>query len=171
MNIICVTGHRPKRLFGTYNLADPRWLALKDKFKEWLIQLECKEAISGMALGTDFVFALAVIELKNSGHDIKLHCAIPCPNQDDPWSPRDKELYQEILKYADEISYVTNEPYTPECLPKRNEFMVDRCDGIIAVWDGSNSGTAITYAPYVANNSSWASTAANAQRADECRTR
>ena len=29
-----------------------------------------------MVLGVDTVFALAVLELKNEGRDIKLHCAI-----------------------------------------------------------------------------------------------
>ena len=76
---ICVTGHRPDKLYG-YNITTPKYIKLKDKFKELLIKNNCTEAITGMALGADMVFAVAVLELKNQGYDIKLHCAIPCRN-------------------------------------------------------------------------------------------
>lgn len=74
---ICVTGHRPNKLYG-YNLSDPRWQRLKEQFKSILKENNCEEAITGMALGVDTVFAFAVLELKNEGYDIRLHCAIPC---------------------------------------------------------------------------------------------
>ncbi len=78
--IICVTGHRPDKLYG-YDLTDPRWQDLKNIFKEKLIEMKCTNAISGMALGVDTIFALAVLELKKEGHPIQLHCALPCPEQ------------------------------------------------------------------------------------------
>ena len=61
--IICVTGHRPDKLYG-YDLTDSRWQNLKNIFKEKLIEMKCTNAISGMALGVDTIFALAVLELK-----------------------------------------------------------------------------------------------------------
>ena len=64
--IICVTGHRPDKLYG-YDLTDPRWQDLKNIFKEKLIEMKCTNAISGMALGVDTIFALAVLELKKKG--------------------------------------------------------------------------------------------------------
>lgn len=33
--IICVTGHRPNKLYG-YNLSDPRWQRLKNQLKSIL---------------------------------------------------------------------------------------------------------------------------------------
>ena len=77
---ICVTGHRPKLLY-CYDLNNEKWQALKEKFKLLLQEEKCTEAITGMALGTDQIFALAVLELKESGKDIKLTCAIPCKAQ------------------------------------------------------------------------------------------
>ena len=68
---ICVTGHRPNKLYG-YNLSDPRWQKLKEQFKQILKENNCDEAITGMALGVDTVFALAALELKDEGYDIKL---------------------------------------------------------------------------------------------------
>ena len=76
---MCVTGHRPNKLYG-YDLTDDRWIALKEDFKQILIENKCDEAITGMALGVDTMFAYAVLELKESGYDIKLHCAVPCRN-------------------------------------------------------------------------------------------
>lgn len=57
---ICVTGHRPSKMFG-YNIYSSLWIALKERFKELLIANNCHEGITGMALGTDMVFALAVL--------------------------------------------------------------------------------------------------------------
>ena len=34
--------------------------------------------------------------------------------------------------------------YTPDCLRKRNRYMVDRADIVLAVWNGSPSGTGQT---------------------------
>ena len=55
---ICVTGHRPNKLYG-YNLSDHRWEKLKERFKQILKENNCDEAITGMALGVDTVFAIA----------------------------------------------------------------------------------------------------------------
>lgn len=36
---------------------------------------------------------------------------------------------------------VSDEEYKPWLMQKRNEFMVDRVDTVLAVWDGSDGGT------------------------------
>lgn len=137
---ICVTGHGPSKMFG-YDLNDTRWLALKEQFKQFLVQNECTEAISGMALGTDTVFALAVLELKAVGYEIKLHCAIPFRGQSSRWPIESYLLYNEILEKADKVTLVSEEDYKPRLLQKRNKFMVDHADKVLAVWNGSTSGT------------------------------
>lgn len=136
---ICVTGHRPDKLYG-YNLNDSRYKKLFKKFKDLLIE-DCTEAITGMALGADTLFALAVIKLKQEGYDIKLHCAIPCRNHSKNWNNSDQTLYNYILKNADEVKLVSDEDYRPYLMQKRNEYMVDHADKVIAVWDGSKGGT------------------------------
>ena len=81
---IAVTGHRPQKLWG-YNIYNKQWTELKEQFKKLLIENNCDEAISGMALGTDTVFALAVLELKDTGYPIKLHCAVPHKDYSKIW--------------------------------------------------------------------------------------
>lgn len=138
---ICVTGHRPNKLYG-YDLKNPKWIELKNNLKSILIENQCNEAISGMALGVDTVFAIAVLELKNEGHNIELHCAIPCKNHSCKWIGESVDLYNYILSKADKVCIVTDEEYKPWLMQKRNEYMVNNSDIIIAVWDGTNSGTA-----------------------------
>lgn len=138
---ICVTGHRPNKLYG-YDLNDERWQNLKEQFKVLLKEDNCNEAITGMALGVDTVFALAVLELKSEGYDIKLHCAIPCRNHSCKWIKESIDQYYNILSKADMIKLVSSEEYKPQLMQKRNEYMVDLADKVIAVWDGSSGGTA-----------------------------
>lgn len=94
-----------------------------------------------MALGTDTVFANAVMDLKKEGKDIRLVSVLPCANQDKKWSQKDQKRYQEILQAADEVIRLSEEEYCPELMRIRNRWLVDHADMLIAVWDGSNSGT------------------------------
>lgn len=138
---ICVTGHRPNKLYG-YNIYNQEWTELKEQFKKLLIEHHCTEAITGMALGVDTVFALAVLELKEEGRDIKLHCAIPCKNYSCKWVKESVDLYNDILSKADIVKLVSDEEYKPWLMQKRNEYMVNLADLVIAVWNGSDGGTA-----------------------------
>lgn len=137
---ICVTGHRPNKMYG-YDLKDKRYLDLKEKLKLILIEEKCNEAITGMALGVDTIFALAVLELKQEGYDIKLHCAIPCKDHSNKWFSDSVKMYKDILNKADTVKLVSDEYYKPWLMQKRNEYMVDLADKVIAVWDGSKGGT------------------------------
>lgn len=136
---IGITGHRPNRMYG-YDLTDSRWETLKNQLKEFLIQNNCSIALSGMALGVDMIFAQAVIDLKEQGHDIKLHCVLPCIDQDCMWSKQGKELYKNMLDKADKVKYISKYVYRPNCMQKRNEYIVDHCDLLMAVWDEIKSG-------------------------------
>lgn len=138
---VSVTGHRPPKLYG-YDLSDPRWQTLKMDIIYHLLCCGCTEAITGMALGVDLVFALAVIDLKNTGHNIYLECAVPCLKHTSPW--KDKQvlnLYNYICSKADKVTIVTKTEYTKAVMQKRNEYMVDKADEILAVWDGTKGGT------------------------------
>lgn len=50
-------------------------------------------------------------------------------------------MYQYILGMADTAKLVSDEEYKPYLMQKRNEYIVDHSDKVIAVWDGSKSGT------------------------------
>lgn len=60
---IAITGHRPGKLYG-YSLSDPKYTILKEKLKMILKKYKATTAYTGMALGTDMIFANAVLDLK-----------------------------------------------------------------------------------------------------------
>ena len=56
---------------------------------------------------------------------------------------RKKKRYEKILKKADE-TVVISERYTPWCMAKRNEYMADRADALIAYCHKTKGGSAYT---------------------------
>ena len=140
--VCCCTGHRPKSFPFAYG-ADK--LKHKTYLKELLQKIETAISvygithfISGMALGADLDFAEVVLKLKKK-YRITFECAVPCPNQTVKWGDKDKLRYEKILKHADEVN-VLSERYTPECMLKRNRYMVDKSELVIAVFNGIQSG-------------------------------
>lgn len=144
---IAVTGHRPNKLWG-YDYNEPHYIRLMTKLREVVINSinndknEPLELISGMALGVDTLFAVLALELKQEGYNVRLVCALPFKGQEGNWIPESKKLYHEILARADEVVCVCGEGYAAYKMQRRNEYMVDRSDLLIAVWDKSNGGTA-----------------------------
>lgn len=139
--IICITGHRPDKLYG-YDISDIRYLFLKQKIKKILIDKQATEGITGMAMGADMIFALAIIDLKDEGYNIKLRCAIPCLKHTSKWfDKKTLNMYNYILSRADEKIIVSERNYDNFVMQQRNEYMVDNSDKIIAVYNGSSGGT------------------------------
>ena len=137
----CVSGFRLGKLWG-YNKKDIRYIQLGSLIQCEILNVECSAIWVGMAIGVDMIAALKVLELKDSGYDIKLKCAIPCLNQFQRWSYDDQKLWHEICTRADEVVYVSTEPFTKTCMNERNIFMVDRSVGVIGVTNGAKGGTA-----------------------------
>lgn len=81
-----------------------------------------------------------VLGLKNEyGLNISLECAIPCPNQTMKWPPSEIARYNNILEKADKIALV-NDHYFRACMLVRNDYMVDRSDTVLAIWNGAQAG-------------------------------
>ena len=99
--------------------------------------------IAGGALGFDTMAALAVLELKSSYPEIRLHLALPCENQTKGWSERAVSLYNSIIDRADEVVYTSRE-YTSGCMHIRNRYMVDNSEVCIAYKTRESGGTAYT---------------------------
>lgn len=140
------TGHRPQSLPFGFNESDERCVALKQKLRNEIIrQIEengVTHFISGMAIGVDMYAAEIVLGLK-SKYDITLECAIPCETQAEKWSEPLRDRYFEIASKCDKETLLQHH-YTPDCMHKRNQYMVDQADYIIAVWNGKPSGTGKT---------------------------
>ncbi|WP_341531391.1 SLOG family protein (plasmid) [Nostoc sp. UHCC 0302] len=139
--IIAGTGHRPEKLGGHNEEVFIRLIAL---CKVSLQKMQATEVISGMALGFDQAHEEAAIELQ-----IPLIAAVPFKGQDDKWQPQDKERYEHILFQTSSIIYVdlleeysaSSSGYSSEKMYKRNQYMVDHCDEVLALFNGAASGT------------------------------
>ena len=84
-----------------------------------------------------------LLGLKAAYPGITLTCALPCESQAEKWPEPLRDRYYAVLSKCDrEVLLQTR--YTPDCMEKRNRYMVDHADLLIAVWDGRPSGTGKT---------------------------
>ena len=96
--------------------------------------------ITGMAMGTDIWAAEIVLQKKKTNKDLHLICALPHPGFESRRSSIEKLRFNKIIKKADIVKEV-NSHYFTECYQVRNEWMVDRSNLVIAVFNGQKSGT------------------------------
>ena len=134
----CFTGHR--------NILVEKCDIIENRTKNAIISL-IKEGytnfMAGGALGFDTIAALCVIELKNIYPHIKLNLALPCKDQDKSWNLKDKTVYDNIIKNADSVYYVS-ENYTRGCMHVRNTYMVNNSNFCICYLTEASGGTAYT---------------------------
>lgn len=139
---LAFTGHRPQSLYGfDFNENNLKIIRLmKVMIERYIIKRGVTTFISGMALGVDQWAAQIVIELKKKYPNIKLVCAIPCQNHSSRWSKEQVFTYNNILKKADYVHMVSDEPYAPYLMIVRDKWMVDHAKYTFAVWNGKESG-------------------------------
>lgn len=143
----CFTGHRPKSLpFGSREDAAGciRMKALLTESAEReIVEEGVTHFISGMAMGVDIYAAETVLKLKEKYPQVTLECAIPCAAQTARWPESWQKRYFDILAVCDKETLLQT-AYTADCMIRRNRYMVDSSDVVIAVWNGTKSGTGNT---------------------------
>lgn len=141
--VCCFTGHRIQKLPWLTDKFNQITISLRSILKTTILQ-KIDEGydyfISGMALGIDMLCADIVLELKTSHPEIKLECALPCEEQTRFWQEAQRQDYLDILNKADYIT-VLSKRYNQACLHQRNQYMVQKSDCLIAIWNGTNGGT------------------------------
>ena len=142
----CFTGHRPAKLPWGSREADPRCDELKKEIAqrlEGIYEAGYRHFICGMAIGCDMYFAEAVLYLRSLHPDITLEAAIPCGTQPDKWAKSQRERYNRLIDSCDSIK-VLQIDYSPDCMQKRNRYMVDKSSLLLACYDGRPGGTMST---------------------------
>lgn len=130
----CFTGHR---ILNQALKAFIKQIVTDEATK--LINQGVRYFIAGGALGFDTLAAQTVLDLKKDYAQIKLILAILCKNQSDKWSYENKVEYEKIKNASDKVIYLS-EKYESSCMLKRNKYMVDKSDFVIAAWDGRKRG-------------------------------
>ena len=140
---IAFTGHRPQKL-GGFDPTNPKRAAVRTAIHDALQRAIDKYGktheivvISGGALGVDQDAASIANKL-----GLPFIVAVPCQGHDSKWNPSDKARYKTMLSHASQVVMVHDGPYNNTCMQDRNEWMVNHCDALVAVWDGSSGGTA-----------------------------
>jgi uncharacterized phage-like protein YoqJ len=133
---IAITGHRPDKLGGDYTLTSPLVLRIKDNLQQIIDTYKPHCLISGMALGIDSLWAKLAIQ-----NSLMLHAYIPFRGQELKWPKAAQNYYHFLLEYASITTYCSDPGYAPYKMQIRNEKMVDDCDLLIGVSDGSSGGT------------------------------
>ena len=142
----CFTGHRPAKLPWKHRETDPRCIVLKKRIVdavETAYEEGYRHFLCGMAMGCDFYFCEAVIELRRRYGDITLEAAIPCPTQADAWPATQRARYYALLEQCDHKTMVSD-AYSASCMQRRDRYMVDHASLLIAAFDGSAGGTRYT---------------------------
>lgn len=140
------TGHRPGKLPWKYEERDPRCLALKARMSD-VVEDAYHEGyrhfLCGMAMGCDFYFCECVLALRISHSDVTVEAVIPCPAQADAWPADQQERYRRLVADCDYETLVS-EKYTPDCMRRRNRYLVDHASLLISAYDGTAGGTQYT---------------------------
>lgn len=137
MKALAVTGHRPEKILRFSRddllLRDLTQFAF-DILEDRLPQL----VITGMCRGWDMAVARACATL-----DIPFIAAVPFKGQERLWSGKDQIEYRDLLDRAEQVEIVCNHSLNI-AYTIRDEWMVDRAESVLALFNGTPGGTANT---------------------------
>lgn len=131
--VIAATGHRPNKLGGYGKDTYDKLVSLAENY---IIETKPTDIISGMALGWDQAWAHAGINL-----GIRVHAAIPFKGQESKWPESSRSHFRWLFHQCAGQVVVSGGVYSPYKMQVRNEWMVDHCHRVAALWDGTSGGT------------------------------
>lgn len=129
---LAITGHRPHRL-GDFEL-------LKQELKRFFILNSPRCVIQGMAQGADLLAAQSALELGVPLYSVR------------PWNGHTGgESIWEVSQWTHVVSESYNYP-GPHVYFERNQYMVDRCARLLAIWDRGKTGGTYATVQYARQN-------------------
>jgi uncharacterized phage-like protein YoqJ len=143
--VVGITGHRPDKL-GGWRTPNPTYLSVLDHLKQALEHYRPDFVISGMALGVDQWAAELCLTL-----GIRFIAAVPFKGQESKWPPQAKAKYDWLVSRAHQVCVISEGGYSPQKMFLRDKWIVDYSHVMVAVWNGSDGGTAhtVSYAKQV----------------------
>lgn len=142
---ISFTGHRPPKLFYLETRSNSYDQCLLWLFSKFLQTLDLPEGEwnSGAALGLDTAIALEAIR-----REIPFNLYLAYDTFGDNWWGVNRDRLAQLKQKAHKVITVSEGAYSYYKLLQRNKALVDNCDILYALWDGSPSGTenCISYA-------------------------
>lgn len=110
---------------------------------EQLIEKGYGHFISGGAMDVDTWAVEAVLKLKEKHSWILLEMVSLFDDQAKSWTVEYRQRHDSLFKKADIVTATSNSFYRG-CYHKRNRYMVDNADVVLACFDGKAGGTEVT---------------------------
>lgn len=147
-NTCCFTGYRPHRFAFSPDGLRPEQVQRALAVQIARLYTEGVHTfITGMCVGVDLWAAEAVLALRRDHPEVQLVAAIPFEGQEATWPQAARRQYQRVREACQRVE-VLSETGGSEAYLKRNRWMVDSADTVLAVYDFSRSefrsGTAAT---------------------------
>lgn len=149
----CFSGYRPHRFnFSPDGLRPEQIVQALERQIGILYGEGYRRFISGMCMGVDLWAASAVAALRQRDPSVELIGAVPFAGQESRWTAAWQREYARLTKACTRLEIIS----TPEqaagnpadCYRRRNYWMVDHADTVLAVYDPrkseQRSGTAAT---------------------------
>lgn len=153
MNSCAITGHRPMHFKWKYKENDTRCKRLKRVMQEQftlLYEQGVRRFFVGGALGVDQWAGEILLRMKEQPEygDLELVVALPFEGHDAEWDARNRSRLQFLIRHnARTVVVGTEAEPAAICYKKRNYYMVDHADCLLAVYDNDcsiRSGTGMT---------------------------
>lgn len=110
-------------------------LGFLDEGLEWVM-------ISGQ-MGVELWAAEVVYDLQIQYPDLKLAILTPFLNQESKWNESNQEYYEFIVSQADYVDSITKREYeSPLQFKQKNQFLIEKSDGLLLVYDEEKEGSA-----------------------------
>ena len=142
------TGYRPSKMPWGGDESDARCAEFKFRLREaleYLIGRGYANFLSGGALGFDQMAAEIVLSLREKYPWVRLVMVIPFDGQADRWTPAQRRRWLDIIEASDQVVHISH-GYDRGVFFRRNHYLVERADLLLAAYDGQPGGTAATVA-------------------------
>lgn len=151
VKVIAVTGYKSHEL-GIFDekhvgikyikkVLKKRLISFIEDGLEWVL-------ISGQ-LGVELWCGEVVIELKHQYPQLRLAVLTPYYNQEKNWNELRKEQYNNVLQKADFVDSITKREYeNPSQLKLKNQFIIEKSDGLLVLYDDDKDGSPSYYLTY-----------------------
>lgn len=142
------TGHRPQKLPFGFDEHDERCIDFKRRLAreiDRLIDEGYVHFLSGGALGMDMWAAEIILERKQSHPELILEMVSPFDGQANRWAPLLRARHDRLFARADIVT-ATGHNFSRSCMYRRNRYLADNADLLLAAYDGLPGGTEETIA-------------------------
>lgn len=150
--MVCtIIGHRPQRFKFKYNEHYKLCIKIKNALTTEIKNLFRQGVTTfwvGGSIGVDIWAAEIIIELKKQKEyeNLRLCVALPFPSFKNHYDPKQQTRLRDILHGCDE-QIIVSDAESEKSYRRRNEYMIDISDCVLAVYDNDRSirsGTGMT---------------------------